>query len=60
VTDFLKEKGLSIGQQLSSTVISQVLERLGVTEYLENPQCDRHSSIYTPTKSGWKNGLYLF
>ncbi|VDI06314.1 Hypothetical predicted protein [Mytilus galloprovincialis] len=55
VTDFLKEKGLSLSNQLSNNVISQVLERIGVTEYLESPQCDRHSSTYSPSKNGWKN-----
>lgn len=52
MTEFLKEQGISIGQQLSDNVISQVLERSGVTEYLQNPQCDRNS--YSP--NNWNNG----
>ncbi|CAG2206725.1 DUSP3 [Mytilus edulis] len=47
VSEYLGNKGLSTSHNLSSAVISQVLERLDVAEYLEDVQCDRSDSVYT-------------
>jgi len=63
-TNFLENSGLTVSDNIEDIILSQVLEKMGVTDYLQNPQCDLMD--YTDTVGGWKNGqimlycLYLF
>ena len=63
-TNFLENSGLTVSDNIEDIVLSQVLEKMGVTDYLQNPQCDLMD--YTDTVDGWTNGqimsycLYLF
>ena len=61
VTQYLSAKHLDIAQNLSDIMISKLLERLDVAEYLQDTQCNRDSLIYTPaTATGWKKGQYNY
>ncbi|XP_052090897.1 uncharacterized protein LOC127727822 [Mytilus californianus] len=45
---------LDISEQLPSFAKDLLLEKLGISEYIQNPSCNRSSSLYTPSHSGWK------
>ena len=53
-----------MSDNIEDIILSQVLEKMGVTDYLQTPQCDLMD--YTDTVDGWTNGqimlycLYLF
>ena len=63
-TNFLENSGLTVSDNIEDIILSQVLEKMGVTDYLQTPQCDLMD--YTDTMDGWTNGqimsycLYLF
>ncbi|KAK6174798.1 hypothetical protein SNE40_013376 [Patella caerulea] len=52
---WLAEKGQQIGDQLSSIVLSKLYEELGIAAYLNDPQCDRNTGVYSGAVAGWKN-----
>jgi len=43
-------------KQLPDVIISKILERSRIVEYLESPKCNRHGSPYVPSTNGWNNG----
>jgi hypothetical protein len=63
-TNLLENSGLTVSDNIEDIILSRVLEKMGVTDYLQTPQCDLMD--YTDTVDGWKNGqimlycLYLF
>ena len=63
-TNFLENSGLTVSDNIEDIILSQVLEKMGITDYLQTPQCDLMD--YTDTVDGWTNGqimsycLYLF
>ncbi|XP_033724553.1 uncharacterized protein LOC117314596 [Pecten maximus] len=48
----------SPGQILSSTALSQLLQTLGLGEYLNDPQCDRYSSPFSGAILGWTTDCF--
>jgi hypothetical protein len=61
-TDFsldnlLSNKGLSLSlDKLTSEVTLQLLNKLGVTPFLLDSQCNRDKEPYIPVKDRWNNG----
>ncbi|XP_052083532.1 uncharacterized protein LOC127720823 [Mytilus californianus] len=57
-SDFLAKQGLSLQNQLTDIVVKQILERLGIAEYLQDPQCDIDSQMYQSLPGdpvGWRD-----
>jgi hypothetical protein len=55
--NFLSNKGLSLSlDKLTSEVTLQLLNKLGVTPFLLDSQCNRDKEPYIPVKGGWNNG----
>ncbi|XP_063447892.1 uncharacterized protein LOC134727440 [Mytilus trossulus] len=57
-SNFLAQQGLSLQNQLTDIVVKQVLEKLGIAEYLQDPQCDINSPMYQSQPSdsvGWRD-----
>ncbi|VDI38371.1 SWI/SNF-related matrix-associated actin-dependent regulator of chromatin subfamily E, member 1 [Mytilus galloprovincialis] len=58
MTDFspsklLQDSGFTVIDNLPDVILSQVLEKMGVIDYLLTPQCDLGD--YTPSVNGWTN-----
>ncbi|XP_063447091.1 uncharacterized protein LOC134726610 [Mytilus trossulus] len=49
----LHDNGQKVLDDVSDLILSQVLEKMGVTDYLLAPQCD--VGDYTPNVNGWVN-----
>ncbi|CAC5409208.1 unnamed protein product [Mytilus coruscus] len=49
----LQDSGFSIADDLPDVILSQVLEKIGVIDYLLTPECDLGD--YTPSVNGWIN-----
>ncbi|VDI41394.1 Hypothetical predicted protein [Mytilus galloprovincialis] len=49
----LQDSGFTIADHLPDVILSQVLEKMGVIDYLLTPQCDLGD--YTPSVNGWTN-----
>lgn len=47
---------LAIGSQLSRLNAAKLLEELGVAQFLLREPCERSSTKYSPSVSGWKTG----
>jgi hypothetical protein len=55
--NFLENSGLTVSDNIEDIILSQVLEKMGVTDYLQTPQCDLMD--YTDTVGGWTNGQIM-
>ncbi|KAL5014713.1 hypothetical protein ScPMuIL_008983 [Solemya velum] len=54
--DWVKEKGLEVGDQLVGATVDILLEELGIAVYMLETPCDRTSATYSPqTSTGWKD-----
>ena len=53
LTEWLASKGYSYGSYLGEDVTSQLLEVLGLTEYLLEPQCSKMDPLYQSGSYGW-------
>ena len=53
LTEWLASKGYSYGSYLGEDVTSQLLEILGLTEYLLEPQCSKMDPLYQSGSYGW-------
>ncbi|KAL5015120.1 hypothetical protein ScPMuIL_009390 [Solemya velum] len=55
--DWVKEKGLKVGDRLVGATVDILLEELGIAVYMPETPCDRTSATYSPqTSTGWKDG----
>ncbi|XP_063420822.1 uncharacterized protein LOC134706043 [Mytilus trossulus] len=52
ISKYMLDNGLT---WLNQMAVSEVLESLGVSQYLKSPSCDRHSTPYTVNSKGWLN-----
>lgn len=50
----MSENGLIWLNQMAA---SEVLESLGVSQFLKNPSCDRYNTPYTVKSKGWSIGM---
>ena len=50
---------IDIGTQLLPSTVDALLDEMGLTEYLNNEQCDISSSNYVPSINGWKTGTCI-
>ncbi|CAG2228725.1 unnamed protein product [Mytilus edulis] len=58
VSNFLAKQGLSLQSPLTDIVVKQILERLGIAEYLQDPQCDISNKMYQSQPGdlvGWRD-----
>ncbi|XP_052081234.1 uncharacterized protein LOC127719258 [Mytilus californianus] len=51
-----EQHSLVPGSQLEDWMISELLNDLGISQYLNTEQCSRHSSLFFPSSNGWKTG----
>ena len=51
--EWLESKGYPYGSYLGEDVTSQLLEVLGLTEYLKETECSKRDDIYQPNVYGW-------
>jgi hypothetical protein len=56
ISQWMKEKGLTAGKAMAGYVVSELLETLGIGEYLLESPCDRSAVPYNPATNGWKTG----
>lgn len=56
-TNFLENSGLTVSDNIEDIILSQVLEKMGVTDYLQTTQCDLED--YMDTVDGWTNGQIM-
>lgn len=44
---------------LENLAATQLLEHLGLAKYVNSKQCNRMSTLYTPSTNGWKSGIHV-
>ncbi|VDI01394.1 Hypothetical predicted protein [Mytilus galloprovincialis] len=52
-TSWVNNHGLNISVPLSTSMSDLLLEELGIAEYMEPSMCDRGTSPYSPSATGW-------
>ncbi|WAR06113.1 hypothetical protein MAR_021482 [Mya arenaria] len=53
--DWLQEKGSDISSELSEAGAQALFQKLGISEFLKSPPCDRSREPYMPSINGWSN-----
>ena len=44
---------------LEDLAATQLLEHLGLAKYVNSAQCNRMSTLYTPSTNGWNSGIVV-
>ena len=44
---------------LEDLAATQLLEHLGLAKYVNSTQCNRMSTLYTPSTNGWNSGIVV-
>ena len=59
LSDWITDNGYSSAMDLSSDAIAQLMEALGLTEYMLDTACDRSDplSVYALSYQGWSSGM---
>ena len=53
---YLSKLSLPNKNDLTKMMAAKLLEELGLGHLFQDTQCQRSSSIYSPSNNGWKNG----
>ncbi|XP_071145134.1 uncharacterized protein [Mytilus edulis] len=53
--EWMEDKGLQIGQSLSTALSEELMEYFGVKPFLNEEQCDRNEIPYRGAANGWNN-----
>jgi hypothetical protein len=57
----MQEKGLQIGESLTTALGNELLENLGLATFMNDEQCNRYSGVYADAVSGWNyRGIFVF
>jgi hypothetical protein len=49
----MQEKGLQIGESLTTALGNELLDSLGLSTFMNDEQCNRYSGVYADAVSGW-------
>jgi len=55
LSEWMKDKGLQLGQSLSTALANRLLDELGLSPFMNDEQCDRYSGIYAGSVDGWNS-----
>lgn len=57
----MANKGLKIGQSLTTALGNELLDSFGLTNYMNDEQCNRFEGVYAGAVNGWNlKGTYIF
>lgn len=51
--NWMQEKGLQIGESLTTALGNELLENLGLATFMNDEQCNRYSGVYAEAVNGW-------
>lgn len=51
--EWMEDKGLQIGQSLSTALSEELMEYFGLKPFLNEEQCDRNEIPYNGAVNGW-------
>ncbi|XP_041378093.1 uncharacterized protein LOC121390363 [Gigantopelta aegis] len=54
LVEFMKDNVVAAGETLTSLVLSEMIDKIGIGHYLKNPMCDRSSPPYQGAVNRWK------
>lgn len=57
---FLQEKGLPEDQNLTSYQMKDLMEELGISEFLQGEECSKSQTLLSSLINGWENGIFLY
>lgn len=55
LSEWMKDKGLQLGQSLSTALANRLLDELGLSPFMNDEPCDRYSGIYAGSVDGWNS-----
>lgn len=58
IQSYIDNLSLPSKDQLTKLMADKLMEELGISGLLQDKPCQRSSSKYSPSVSGWKNGMY--
>ncbi|XP_076116682.1 uncharacterized protein LOC143084161 [Mytilus galloprovincialis] len=55
LSEWMKDKGLQLGQSLSTALANRLLDELGLSPFMNEEQCDRYTGVFAGTVDGWNS-----
>lgn len=55
LSEWMKDKGLQLGQSLSTALANRLLDELGLSPFMNDESCDRYTGVYAGTIDGWNS-----
>lgn len=59
LVSWMRDKGFKLGQSLTTALGNELLDSLGLTNFMNAKQCNRFEGIYARSVNGWNyKGTY--